>query len=127
VLLAAAALLSAGFFSTPAPETELPAATAAEVERLLGLLGNSDCRFYRNGSWHDGPEAQAHLRNKYDYLVKKRLIHTAEDFIVGAGEKSSLSGQPYKVQCTGQEAAFSGIWLRERLAEIRRVNQDKKP
>jgi hypothetical protein len=127
LFLAAAALLSAGLFSTPAPEAELPPATAAEVERLLVRLGSSDCRFYRNGSWHDGPEAQAHLRNKYEYLVKKRLIHTAEDFIVGAGEKSSLSGQPYKVQCTGQEASFSGPWLRERLAEIRRVGQDQAP
>jgi hypothetical protein len=124
LVLAAAALVTAGLFSSPAPAPELPPATAAEVERLLGVLGNSQCRFYRNGTWYDGPEAQAHLRNKYDYLVKKRLVHSAEDFIVGAGEKSSLSGQPYKVQCTGQDAAFSGPWLRDRLVEIRRTRQD---
>ena len=126
-MVLAAAILTAGFFSTPAPAPELPPTTATEVERLLGLLGNSECRFYRNGTWYDGQEAQAHLRNKYDYLVKKRLIQTTEDFIVGAGEKSSMSGQPYKVQCTGQDAAFSGAWLRERLVEIRRTKQDARP
>ncbi len=124
-LLLATALLTAGLFSSPAPE--LPPATAAEVEGLLGLLGNSECRFNRNGTWYSGQDAHAHLRNKYDYLVKRGLIRTAEDFIEGAGEKSSLSGQPYKVQCGAQDAAFSGTWLRERLAEIRRARHDTKP
>ena len=126
-MVLAAAILTAGFFSAPAPAPELPPTTAAEVERLLGLLGHSECRFYRNGTWYAGQEAQAHLRNKYDYLVKKRLIQSTEDFIVGAGEKSSMSGQPYKVQCTGQDATFSGAWLRERLVELRRTKQDAKP
>ena len=126
-MLLAAAILTAGIFSGPAPAPELPPTTAAEVERLLGLLGGTECRFNRNGTWYGGAEAQAHLRNKYDYLVKKRLIHSTEDFIVGAAEKSSMSGQPYKVQCTGQDETLSGVWLRTRLAEIRRVQQDKKP
>jgi len=88
----------------------------------------ADVRAQRGRLTQDaGQEAQAHLRNKYDYLVKKRLIQTTEDFIVGAGEKSSMSGQPYKVQCTGQDATFSGAWLRERLVELRRTKQDAKP
>jgi hypothetical protein len=126
-LVLAAALLTAGFFSAPAPAPELPPATAVEVERLLGLLGNSECRFFRNGSWYGPQEAQAHLRTKYDYLVNKHLIQTTEDFIVGAGEKSSMSGQPYKVQCSGQDVAYSGAWLRDRLVEIRRTKQDARP
>ena len=114
-----AAVLTASLFSSPAAAPELPPSTGAEVARLLGVLGHSECRFFRNGTWYDAAQAQEHLRNKYDYLVRKRLIQTTEDFIAGAGEKSSMSGQPYKVQCAGQEAAFSGQWLRQRLAEIR--------
>ena len=123
-MLLAAAILTAGIFSSAAPE--LPPATAAEVEGLLAQLGNSDCRFYRNGTWYGAADAQAHLRNKYEYLAKRHLIRNTEDFIAGVGEKSSMSGQPYQVQCAGQQPGASGPWLRERLAEMRRSAPERK-
>lgn len=123
--------LAAAFVSLatllPVAASPAPLAPAAEVEWLLTVLGGSDCRFYRNGDWHDAKEAQAHLRNKYEYLAKRKLIRSTEDFISGAGEKSSLSGQPYKVQCANQPPAPSGAWLRERLAEMRRSRPDATP
>ena len=115
--------LAAGFVSLaallPVPAPALPQPAAVEVERLLATLGSSECRFNRNGTWYGGQEAQGHLRTKYDYLVRKKLIHGTEDFIAGAAEKSSMSGQPYQVQCPGQPAQPSAQWLSSRLSEIR--------
>jgi len=104
----------------PVSSSAMPPSTSVEVEGLLKLLGTSDCRFNRNGTWYRGQEAQGHLRTKYEYLVGKKLVHGTEDFIVGAAEKSSMSGQPYQVQCPGQPAEPSAQWLRNRLNEMRR-------
>ena len=42
-----------------------PATTQREVEALIAALGDSGCRFQRNGRWHDARTAQVHLRRKY--------------------------------------------------------------
>jgi uncharacterized protein DUF5329 len=118
VFLAASFVSLAALLPVSAPE--LPQPTVIEIDRLLTTLGSSECRFNRNGTWYGGQEAQGHLRTKYDYLVRKKLIHGTEDFIVGAGEKSSMSGQAYQVQCPGQPPVPSAEWLRNRLSEIRR-------
>jgi hypothetical protein len=36
-----------------------------EIQYLLLSVERSGCEFYRNGSWHPGPEARAHLTRKY--------------------------------------------------------------
>jgi hypothetical protein len=119
LVLAASLVSLAALMPVSAPG--LPPSTSAEVEGLLTVLGTSDCRFNRNGTWYGGQEAQGHLRAKYDYLVRRKLIHGTEDFIAGAAEKSSMSGQPYLVQCPGQPAEPSAQWLRNRLSQIRRT------
>ena len=60
--------------------------------------------------------ARAHLRYKYDALLKHDQIGTAEDFIDKAATKSSLSGLAYKVRCPGGPELSSGQWLRDALA-----------
>jgi hypothetical protein len=104
----------------------LPVARAApppdakvEIDYLLAHVGASGCEFYRNGSWYDGPRAQAHLRAKYDYLAARNLVRSAEDFIDKAATKSSLSGQPYQIRCAGYAAVASSQWLRDALARYR--------
>ncbi len=83
----------------------LPAARAAppaaeiEINHLLGLMEQSGCEFFRNGTWYDAQRAQAHLRAKYDVLIASNQIKTAEDFIEKAANNSSLSGQPYQIRC----------------------------
>ena len=52
---------------------ELSPSVEREIAMLLDALGTSDCRFYRNGSWHSASDAQAHLTRKYEYLRKKKL------------------------------------------------------
>lgn len=104
----------------------LPGAQAApsdtarrEIAGLMGALDGSQCRFQRNGSWHDAAEARAHLQRKYDYLLKKNQVDTAEQFIARAASQSSLSGKPYRIACPGQPEQTAAAWFGARLAAIR--------
>ena len=90
-----------------------------EVNFLLGFVEGSGCDFYRNGTWHDSKAAQAHLRDKYRYLVANDMIHTTEEFIERAATESSFSGQPYEVRCHGGAMLTSNQWLRKELARVR--------
>jgi len=96
-----------------------------EINFLLGYIGGSGCEFYRNGTWHDAQAAQAHLKDKYRYLIATGLVATAEDFIEKAATKSSFTGEPYQVRCNGGASATTQIWLRKELVRFRAFN--KKP
>jgi hypothetical protein len=96
-----------------------PAVAQSEINYLLGFVERSGCRFFRNGIGYDSQQAQAHLRSKYDYLAKRDLMQTAEDFIERVATKSSLSGMAYSIQCNGAPVVTSNQWLREALAHYR--------
>ncbi|WP_266159632.1 DUF5329 domain-containing protein [Dyella silvatica] len=91
-----------------------------EVTALLTFVGSSTCTFIRNGSDYDAKSAQDHLKTKLDYLQRKQLIDSAEDFIARAASTSSMSGKPYMVRCDGHELA-SADWLRQELQRMRQV------
>ena len=90
-----------------------------EIDQLLGALGSSNCGFNRNGTWYTASDAQAHLTKKYEYLRKKKLLESAEDFIAKGGTESSRSGQPYQVQCGQEDAVPSAVWLQDALRRLR--------
>ncbi len=90
-----------------------------EISGLIGSLDGSNCRFRRNGSWHDAAEARAHLQRKYDYLLKKNQVDTAEQFIERAASRSSMSGKPYRIACPGQPEQTAAAWFGSRLAAQR--------
>jgi hypothetical protein len=92
---------------------------ADEIAYLITTVENSACQFERNGSWHDGPEAASHLRDKYRWLVRLSAIATAEDFIDRVASVSTISGQPYAMRCAGGADMKTGPWLREALARHR--------
>jgi hypothetical protein len=96
-----------------------PPSVQAEVNSLLAQIDKSSCQFYRNGTWYDSAAAQAHLRDKYDYLVQRNLIDTTEQFIERAATKSSFSGKEYLVKCNDGVAVKSSQWLRDELARLR--------
>ena len=97
-----------------------PSETARrEIAGLIGALDGSSCRFQRNGSWHDAPEARAHLQRKYDYLLKKDKVDTAEQFIARAASQSSMSGTAYRIACPGQPEQTAAVWFAARLAALR--------
>jgi hypothetical protein len=93
----------------------------AEIRHLLGFIGGSGCDFLRNGEEYDARAAQRHIEMKYDYA--KRWIRTAEQFIEHTAAKSSVSGEPYRVICAGQEEP-SAAWLRRELKRFRAAGAD---
>jgi len=90
-----------------------------EIAHLVSYLKGSGCQFNRNGSWHDAGDASKHLQRKYDYLLKRDLVATSEDFIARAASQSSLTGKPYQVRCGVAAPAASAAWLKAELARYR--------
>ncbi|MBB4863372.1 hypothetical protein HNP46_002219 [Pseudomonas nitritireducens] len=101
-------------------QAALDAKAQQEVGQLLTFIGQSDCVFIRNGSEYPASEARAHLQKKLDYLEKKDLVSSAEDFIERAASKSSMSGRRYEVNCpAGKQDA--GAWLNDELKRLRQA------
>ena len=94
-------------------------AAAAEIDFLLVAIGSSGCEFLRNGDWSDARQAQAHLSRKYQWLLARDRVTTAEEFIDLAGTRSSLSGREYAVRCTGEARVSSSSWLMGELHRYR--------
>jgi hypothetical protein len=101
----------------------LNTSTKAEIEHLFTHLEKSGCEFNRNGSWYTASEATAHLKKKYDYLVKKDMITNAESFIDKAASESSVSGKSYQVKCDGKPIVNSKEWFSEELLILRKQGQ----
>lgn len=98
---------------------DVPSATSGrEIQALLDFLAHSHCTFIRNGKSYDATRAESHLEDKLHYLQRRDQVHTAEEFITRAGSQSSLSGEPYQVNCDGKLQA-SEAWLRTELQRIR--------
>ncbi|MET0755008.1 MAG: DUF5329 family protein, partial [Pseudoxanthomonas sp.] len=96
LLLCALSIAALPALAAPSP------AAKKEIAQLMDALSGSGCQFQRNGSWHGAAEARAHLQRKYDYLLKKDKVDTAEQFIERAASQSSMSGRAYRVQCQGR-------------------------
>ena len=56
---------------------------------------------------------------KYEYLSGRGAVDSAEAFIEQGASRSSMSGEPYEVQCPGQGSLPSGQWLQEELRRYR--------
>ena len=111
--------LMLGLLLAAVARAEPPTNVQIEVNFLLGYVEGSGCAFYRNGTWHDSKMAQAHLRDKYKYLVARNLVNTTEDFIERAATESSFTGLAYEVKCNGGATMTSKQWLRDELARFR--------
>jgi hypothetical protein len=111
----------------PVARAAPPAVAQAEIDYLLGFIASSGCEFYRNGNWYDSKKAQAHLRYKYEMLAARDQINTAEDFIEKAATKSSLSGRPYELRCSGGESVATHQWLVDVLARYRKYGAAAAP
>ena len=98
------------------------ATTQAEVDSILRTVADSGCEFQRNGSWYDAHKAEQHLRDKYDWLKARNAVNSTEQFIERAATKSSLSGKPYMIRCSGSAAVASATWLRKQLDRLRHAN-----
>ncbi len=90
--------------------------TPHEIQHLMDYIARSQCRFIRNGEIHDAEAARAHIQRKYDHV--RRRVRTTEDFIDLAASRSSMSGEPYRVQC-GAKTLLCADWLRAELVQLR--------
>ena len=113
-------LITALLLIAIAPALAAPNVTAQrEITGLMQALEHSGCRFQRNGSWHEATEARDHLQRKYDYLLKRNLADSAEQFIDNAASRSSISDKPYRVACPNRPEQDSAPWFRQQLARLR--------
>lgn len=102
------------------PAWSAPGAQARqEIAGLIASLDGSACQFQRNGSWYGPADARSHLQRKYDYLLKKDMVDTAEQFIERAASQSSMSGKAYRIRCPGQPEQTSAAWFGARLQALR--------
>ena len=119
-------LLLASLFSANAFTAEPAPIVQDEIKHLLTYLEKSDCEFFRNGKWYGAIEAKDHLNRKYNYLLKKGMVRTTEDFVRLGASQSSMSGKPYRVRCKGVEPVPSASWLGEELSRDRQQARAKK-
>lgn len=113
-------LIALALAALPAAAGAAPSATAQrEISGLMQALETSGCRFQRNGSWHEAAQARSHLQRKYDYLLKRDLADTAEQFIDRAASRSSISGKAYRVACPGAAEQDAGPWFLRQLRSLR--------
>jgi hypothetical protein len=110
------------FISATAFSADITKNVIHEVEHLLQYIESSGCTFIRNNKEGSSAEARAHIQKKYNYI--KDRIKTTEDFIEHAATKSSMSGRPYKIRCSGKEILVAE-WLNEELQRIRMKENDE--
>lgn len=97
----------------------VPPQAQTEIDHLFNYIAKSDCKFNRNGSWHDMVAAREHVNTKFEYLRDRGQIDSAESFIENAASRSSFSGKDYLVQCPGADPTPSAGWLKAELARFR--------
>ena len=108
-----------GTLAAPAWSGEPDAVARTEIAHLLQYLEKSGCQFQRNGSWYPPARAASHLNQKYEYLLNKGQVTSAETFIERAATQSTASGKPYLVKCGDASAVPSADWLRNELQRFR--------
>ena len=110
--------------SVAALAAEPTPAAKREIQYLFSHLEGSGCQFYRNGTWYSVNEASKHLRQKYQAMLDRGLISTAESFIDKGASVSSVSGNPYQVRCAGQaKPENSATWFAAALARQRQSSK----
>jgi hypothetical protein len=98
---------------------ELSPVAIKEITLLLERIEVSNCAFMRNGSWYTPAEARKHLQRKLDYMVERKMLGSAEQFITDTASASSLTGRTYMVRCGSGEPMQSAAWLNGELRRIR--------
>ena len=88
-----------------------------EINHLISAIGASGCEFVRNGKRYSSEKAEDHIRVKY--RRGKRYATTTENFIERLASQSSMSKEPYWIECEGDPPVKSGDWLRAELERYR--------
>jgi len=114
-----ATVLTCAAIATTAAAAPLSPSARTEIDALMSKLEASGCEFNRNGTWHSGTEAKAHLLRKLKYLEDKGMVQSTEQFIELAASGSSVTGQPYLVRCGNGTPIQSATWLLSQMRAMR--------
>ena len=118
--LGAAALWAAWLTSLPALAiAQINPKAEREITGLLQAVGSSGCQFIRSGTAYAADRAQAHLNKKYEHMVSRNMLGSAEDFIVKAATRSSMSGEAYAMRCGDAPPQRCDEWLMGKLKAMR--------
>jgi Family of unknown function (DUF5329) len=93
-----------------------------EISGLLKAVGSSGCQFIRSGTAYAADRAQAHLLKKYEHMASRNMLASAEDFIVKAATRSSMSGEAYAMRCGEAPPQRCDEWLMAKLKALRQVS-----
>ncbi|HEY7675696.1 MAG TPA: DUF5329 domain-containing protein [Candidatus Methylomirabilis sp.] len=99
-----------------AAESPRPLSEQERIAALLDAVGHSGAAFIREGKAYSAADGRKHLERKLRYAGDR--VKTGEEFIEGIASRSSTTGRPYKVRLPGGEEMETGVWLRQKLAEI---------
>ena len=87
-----------------------------KIEFLISSLETlKGAKFIRNGSEHEGKEAEHHLRMKL--RIADGNVQTADDFIRLCASKSFMTGKPYMIKYSDGKIIKSEEYFREKLKE----------
>ena len=94
-------------------KADVSAEQQLEIDHLLNFVKHSSCKINRNGTTHEGSQAESHIQKKYQYF--KNDIKTTEQFIELSATKSTMSGNYYTVKCGENKSYGTKEWLLEEL------------
>jgi hypothetical protein len=112
-------LLVAGVMHLSQASAAIAPVAQKEIDALLTQIVSSQCRFYRNGAWHDAAAAKAHMERKLARISQMGTLRRTEDFITYAATQSSMSGERYKIACAGQSPQDAQAWMQAQLSALR--------
>ena len=95
-----------------------------EINQLISAVGRNGCAFIRNGEKYRGRAARDHLRSKRE--LNEQIITTTEDFIQKIASASSTTGEPYLIQCRGQEERTVNEWFSTLLEQNRTASKESE-
>ena len=95
-----------------------------EINRLISSVGRNGCTFIRNGEKYRGRAARDHLRSKKER--NEQLIGSTEEFIEKIASTSAATGEPYLIQCRGQEEKTVSEWFTALLEQNRTTNNQSE-
>ena len=124
---ALAVLTTSGLLAAICAAAPLTPDARGEIDALMTRLETTGCRVNRNGTWYPAADARSHLTTKLDYLEQRGQIDNAEQFIERAASGSSMSGQPYLIQCGDAPPVESATWFSRELLAIRATARTGKP
>jgi hypothetical protein len=120
--LGAVAALAAWLTGLPTPTAaQINPKAEREINGLLHAVGSSGCQFIRSGKAYAADRAQAHLHKKYEHMASRNMLGSAEDFIVKAATRSSMSGEAYAMRCGDAPPQRCDEWLMGKLKAMRQT------